>query len=254
MAIFNPNQCDLSSSAALWRSPLGQRCQLAEQQTIAGWVPQLHGDTVLWVGDTQPPPEFFANTRVGQTIWVHRQDQERLDDRAQCCASVDQLPWQTRSIDAVVLQHGLEIAADPRIALREAARVLVPGGRLIISGFNPFSLLGSRALLARVRTDLLSHRTLVNPLRLFDWLTLLGLELDVPAVYIARSAFLNRHGRPLNLPKLVDQWVSRLPIGGVYAVSAVKRNASFNLPKHSRQPMPKLATVAYPRIASWQRQ
>jgi SAM-dependent methyltransferase len=41
------------------------------------------------------------------------------------------------------MPHTLEASNDPYAALREAARVLVPEGRLVISGLNPGSPLGA---------------------------------------------------------------------------------------------------------------
>ena len=40
-----------------------------------------------------------------------------------------------------------------------------------------------RRVYARYANDVLSGHRFVNPLRLFDWLTLLGFELDCPPVY-----------------------------------------------------------------------
>ena len=44
----------------------------------------------------------------------------------------------------MVLPHTLELSADPHHVLREVERVLVPEGRVVISGFNPNSWWGWR--------------------------------------------------------------------------------------------------------------
>ena len=54
------------------------------------------------------------------------------------------LPFQANSLDLVVLPHTLELSVDPHTTLREVERVLVPEGRVVISGFNPISLWGLR--------------------------------------------------------------------------------------------------------------
>ena len=63
----------------------------------------------------------------------------------------DALPFDAASLDLVVLPHALELARDPHLALREVERVLVPEGRVIIVGFNPASLWGTRQRLGRLR-------------------------------------------------------------------------------------------------------
>src|SRR5574343_238689 len=54
------------------------------------------------------------------------------------------LPFPDNSLDLVLLPHALELSQDPHTALREVARVLVPEGRVVITGLNPVSLWGLR--------------------------------------------------------------------------------------------------------------
>ena len=56
----------------------------------------------------------------------------------------DALPFDSQSLDLVVLPHALELARDPHLTLREVERVLMPEGRVVIIGFNPASLWGMR--------------------------------------------------------------------------------------------------------------
>jgi ubiquinone/menaquinone biosynthesis C-methylase UbiE len=46
------------------------------------------------------------------------------------------LPLADRSFDHVFLMHALTFTRDPQLALREAARVLRPRGRLIVATLN----------------------------------------------------------------------------------------------------------------------
>jgi ubiquinone/menaquinone biosynthesis C-methylase UbiE len=61
------------------------------------------------------------------------------------------LPLADDAADAAVLHHVLHFAQQPGAAIREAARVLMPGGRLLIADFAPHELEDLRARYAHVR-------------------------------------------------------------------------------------------------------
>jgi SAM-dependent methyltransferase len=100
----------------------------------------------------------------------------------------DALPFPDASIDLVVLPHALETAADPHATLREVERVLVPEGRVVVTGFNPASLWGLRQRAGRVKRGIGfgRHKGLYLPRagefigywRLRDWLRLLNFQLE----------------------------------------------------------------------------
>ena len=151
----------------------------------------------------------------------------------------DALPFDSNSLDLVVLPHALELARDPHLALREVERVLVPEGRVVIVGFNPTSLWGLRQALGRWRRQLWSRtsRELFLPnageflryRRLRDWLRLLSFEVEdgrfgcyrMPVAslkWLERSAWMERVG---------ERW---WPVfGAVYFVVAVKRVRGMRL-------------------------
>jgi SAM-dependent methyltransferase len=150
----------------------------------------------------------------------------------------DALPFDAASLDLVVLPHALELARDPHLALREVERVLVPEGRVIIVGFNPASLWGTRQRLGRLRR-LLSRTSgelflphageFVGYRRLRDWLRLLSFEVEagrfgcyIPpltsARWLARFEWMERAG---------EHW---WPVfGALYYIVAVKRVRGMRL-------------------------
>lgn len=138
----------------------------------------------------------------------------------------DALPFPNASLDLVVLPHALEIARDPHLALREVERVLVPEGRVVVTGFNPASLWGLRQYRAHGlggRLFLPDVGEFIGPRRLRDWLQLLELELESaefgcyqPAARGART--LARFGW---LERLGQRWWPIL--GATYCIVAVKR-------------------------------
>ncbi|MFT3814643.1 MAG: methyltransferase domain-containing protein [Acidovorax sp.] len=91
------------------------------------------------------------------------------------------LPFPENSLDLVLLPHTLELAGDPHATLREVARVLVPEGRVVVSGFNASSLWGlrqRRARLLRGSLYLPDEGQFIGYWRLRDWLRLLSFEVE----------------------------------------------------------------------------
>ena len=150
----------------------------------------------------------------------------------------DALPFDSNSLDLVVLPHALELARDPHLALREVERVLVPEGHVVIIGFNPASLWGVRQRLGRWRRYLGgAQRELFLPgagdfiayRRLRDWLRLLSFEVEagrfggyLPPV--ASRRWLARFGW---MESVGERW---WPVfGAMYFVVAVKRVRGMRL-------------------------
>jgi SAM-dependent methyltransferase len=151
----------------------------------------------------------------------------------------DSLPFDSNSLDLVVLPHALELARDPHLALREVERVLVPEGRVVIVGFNPTSLWGLRQNFGRWRRRLAPNSSVdlylpsagefLRYRRLRDWLRLLSFEVEagrfgcyrMPVAsmkWLTRFAWMERVG---------ERW---WPVfGAVYFVVAVKRVRGMRL-------------------------
>lgn len=146
------------------------------------------------------------------------------------------LPFPASSLDLVALPHSLEFNADPHATLSEVERVLVPEGRVVISGLNPASLWGLRQRRGRFyqrkgwgEMYLPEAGEFIGYRRLRDWLRLLNFEVESvhfgayrPAV--TSQAWLNRF-----------EWMDRAgprwwPIfGAVYFLVAVKRVRGMRL-------------------------
>lgn len=93
-------------------------------------------------------------------------------------ARADALPLQAGSVDVLVLPHVLEFARSPHAVLREAERVLIPEGHLVILAFNPWSLYGLWRLAAGWRGSVPWRGRFVGLPRLRDWLALLGFDIE----------------------------------------------------------------------------
>ena len=146
------------------------------------------------------------------------------------------LPFSENSLDLLLLPHALELSPDPHATLREVERVLVPEGRVVISGLNPMSLWGLR----QSRTHLLQRLgrsgdylpevgAAIGYWRLRDWLRLLSFEVE--------SVQFGCYRPPVRSVAWLDRlgWMDRAgerywPIlGSIYFVVAVKRVRGMRL-------------------------
>ncbi|MBN8441702.1 MAG: class I SAM-dependent methyltransferase [Thauera sp.] len=99
-------------------------------------------------------------------------------ETADVLAKAHALPFATASLDLVLLPHVLEFSEQPHQVLREVERVLVPEGSVIVSGLNPFSLWGLRRVGACRSGVVPWQGQYRSAMRIKDWLTLLGFEVQ----------------------------------------------------------------------------
>lgn len=142
------------------------------------------------------------------------------------------LPYPNHSLDLVVLPHALELAHDPHAVLREVERVLVPEGRVLIIGFNPFSLWGLWQGLGRwgvKSATVLPQGEFISYWRLRDWLRLLNLDVESGCFGCYRPMVPTDRawGRLRWLERAGARWWPVL--GAVYCVVAVKRARGLRL-------------------------
>jgi len=183
--------------------------------------PVVEGDPAAEV-----PADVTADVSTGRVAVVLRCD-------------FDALPFDSQSLDLVVLPHTLELARDPHLALGEVERVLRPEGRVVILGFNPTSLWGLRQRLGRLLRYIGFSRQ--KPLflpnageflgywRLRDWLRLLSFEVQGGRFGCYRpplktDAWLARYGWT---ERIGERWWPVL--GSVYLLVAVKRVRGMRL-------------------------
>ena len=210
-----------STLAEWFGTPCGEYVLGWERRQVAAAVEDVFGFKALQVG--LPEIEFLAENRMPFRFRAGR------EAGCEVQADASALPIASGSIDLVVLPHVLEFSANPHQILREAERVLMPEGQLVVSGFNPLSLWGAKRALSRRRTDLPWSGDFIGLVRLRDWLKLLGFELNGGKFGCYAPPFANATwlGRCSFLEKAGDRW---WPItGGVYVVRAVKRVAGMRL-------------------------
>lgn len=186
-------------------SELGQELLQAERAQLDRLLPTLFGYHLLQLGiDSQIC--LYESSPVSHKFIVAPALELGLGHNSVIAAN-EALPIERNSLDVVILHHALDFAQSPHQVLREAARVLRPGGHLLILGFNPLSLWGLYSRCCRRRAEVPWCGHFISHWRLSDWLSLVELtevklltDFFLPpfAGHIWRQRFrcLQRLGRP----------------------------------------------------------
>lgn len=226
-------------SFANWlKSPLGRYLIEREQNFFDHVVADIFGYYALQV--ELPVYDFLRSNRMS---W-----RGSAGLSAGCSLHCDpaHLPLLNHSIDLVALPHVLDFHSHPHQVLREVERVLVAEGRVVITGFNPWSLWGASRLLKR-RRGMPWQGNFHSLSRIKDWLALLGLEPTAGRIYCYAPPFASASWREqFDFMEFAgDRW---WPVGGaVYCLEAIKRVRSVRLITPGwRVPKPIPVAVAEP--------
>jgi len=197
-------------------------------------LPDIHG-----LRFNRMPYQWYADRAGTTAVQLH--------------CDFEALPFPASSLDLVLMPHSLEFSLDPHASLREAERVLVPEGRLVICGLNPTSLWGWKQRRERFYRRL-GFGSLFLPeggefigyWRLRDLLRLLNFEVESSNFGIWQPAVRS------------EAWLSRLrwmntvgqrywPVfGATYCIVAIKRVQGLRMLKPTWKTHPKLAHAPVP--------
>ena len=160
--------------------PLGSRVLREEAALARVALDDVFGFELLQVGSWGPTRHLLGGARTQHATLLA----PSLNPGVTLCAPMVSMPFASDSIDAILLPHTLELVEDPYAVLREAERVLVAEGCLMICGFNPYSGWGARRWFGhtfRRRAFPPQTRRMLSENRLRDWMALL--DFEVASVY-----------------------------------------------------------------------
>lgn len=203
---------------------LGRAVLAAEHQLLSLALDDVFGFELLQLGNWGPARELIgiSRTRIQRVVGPEAPGARAPD----VVANLAMLPIAGASVDAVLLPHCLETESDPYAVLREADRVLVGEGHLIVLGFQPLSLWGLRAAASRTGFPPGSRRML-GARRVREWLKLLGYEVDPVRRYLYMwpgdaGPREPRGGQP-SIPGLLHRGLLNPFPAGAYLLKARKR-------------------------------
>jgi SAM-dependent methyltransferase len=199
-------ETDSLSAVTSWlQTPLGNYLVAWEQARLDAMLADIFGYNALQVGLSEI--DLLRASRIPLHVCAARVARNgESGASASSCLTVlcDEaaLPFARASLDLVVLAHELEFSSTPHQLLREAERVLVAEGSVVICGFNPYSLWGCRRR-ARDRWPWCGRYLSAPKVR--DWLTVLGFEVQ--------SSQLGCYVPAVESPEWLRRWKWLDPVG-----------------------------------------
>lgn len=167
---------DTQLSLQRWcQTPLGQVVLRQEQQLLEEELSCLFGYHFLQLS-IAPQSRLYRGSRISHCFALGASETSKT--RVQALSELEALPLAESSVDVTLLHHVLEFSQNPQQVLKEAARITIPNGHIIIFGFNPWSFMGAAKPLARMMGfDGIWRRHSLRRARLEDWLQFLDFTI-----------------------------------------------------------------------------
>lgn len=201
-----------------WQSlPNGEIIKVAIEQTLAPWWKIFFGYHLVKVG------ALSSEIIISDCTINHQFSLGGQNIQANVVGEIDDLPLLEHSVDVCLLSHALEFSLDPHHVIREANRVIIPNGYLVITGFNPFSLVGLNRLLPYRRNQTPWNERFFSPMRIKDWLHLMGYEIlaDQRCLHSALTGKLSAESVQSSWHNFAKSYLPAL--GSIYVIVAKKR-------------------------------
>lgn len=190
--------------------------------------------------------EIAAQANVGAPIALMTQNKNQRyyqispTHEGHVCASLQQWVLAKRCTDLVILHHVLDFSVDPYTILQQAVESLHVDGKLIVVGFQPFSLWHLTSYLHRQDQQWLAAMRLNSAQKVSAWLA--GMDCSTDAIiYDCYDTFESKHQGIVH--KLGQRlWRNR---GAFYVLVASKKTAMMKTltPPSTVNPTPQTVGV-----------
>lgn len=162
------------------QTKLGQSLLQEEGQQLKQVLTKLYGPTAIQFSILGLHEYIKSSSAVYQALAVNHANSGKFSAPLSVMyAAAEAMPLETKSVNILLLPHVLEFSHDPHRVLREASRVLMPEGHLVLICFNPYSFWGIRRALSGLVGDGQAapwHGRFFGLSRVKDWISVLGFE------------------------------------------------------------------------------
>ena len=176
----------------------GEALNQAIVSALQPWWQKIFGYYLLKIGDLSCQLDT-SGCKVQHHITVGRSSAGLMLQ-----AEADALPFCDNSVDAVLLSHNLEFTPDPHHVVREAHRVLRSDGYLLLTGINPYSMVGLLKCWPALKHRYPWQGRFFSVSRVKDWLHLVGFEILSEQRFFCSAMVAGEHSEGI-----LQQWTER---------------------------------------------
>ncbi len=201
-----------------WQAlPNGELIKKELEHKLEAWWPKFFGYYMIKIGGLSAQLNVVDSPIKNQLSITPQMNEGNI------IAEIDDLPLLEHSVDVCLLSHVLEFSVDPHHVIREANRVLIPNGHLVVTGFNPLSLAGLNKFIPFRRKQTPWQGHFFSPMRVKDWLHLMGYEILADQRFLHSTLSTDRKEGILTKPwhKFAKNYLSSF--GSIYIIVAKKR-------------------------------
>ena len=222
--------CENYADIAAWyQTPLGQNVLRAEQQIISEQLTNVFGYHLMQISSAQVA-HLAIDSRINHNFCVipcYNGDREQHGTSA-TMADLHALPFPDESIDVTILHHVLEFSKNPHQVLKEAARVTVARGHIVIVGFNPLSVHGVvKPFMQLMDMQSIWARRSLGVYRLRDWLEFLDFSCLSTKYAFHRLPVNNASYLKFSRRVFGKMNLQEFPFGAAYCIVARKDKVSL---------------------------
>ncbi len=217
-----------SSLSEWFDTPMGKALLEAERDALSEQLNCRFGYHLMQLSSVAQA-DFSDLSRINHCFRLApTSEQGTRYPHAQSVSDFEALPLEDEVVDVTILHHVLEYSDNPHLLLKEAARVTMPRGYVIIVAFNPLSFAGLLNPINLVfRGNAVSRRRALRLHRVTDWLEFLDFSC-VDKRYVFHNLPINHKGY-LTSSRIFTHWFDKpsIPLGASFCLLARKDKAGL---------------------------
>ncbi len=244
-----PLEDSLDELRTWFTSPLGRTILSAQKKILSRELHNLFGYHLLQLS-VLPEARLFAASRINHCFSLSPKS-GLSRKKISGISDFHSLPLPDESIDVCVLHHVLDFSENPQQVLKEAARVTIPNGYIVLLGFNPWSLRGLNKQFLQVFSEkAIWHHHNLRVGRIKDWLNFLDFSSAKASYSFFNLPFNNK--KYLRNSQLSSRWgwAEKCPLGATYCLVARKDKMCFTPLKPAWEVKPDIVPAAVAKRAS----